>query len=129
MACTCAQDLLQKLDCLATEAGQARVQHKSDKRDDCIHVGPGEGQGRKGKKAGLSRLTLLTAILQHSPHMTATHSGPPTHTSVAQWGSPCGGRTRDAHTPWTGLSLVPWSAHPRPQRGFCAWLRKCRRAA
>lgn len=38
------QDILEELDCLATEAGQARVQHEGDQRDDSVHVGPGEGQ-------------------------------------------------------------------------------------
>lgn len=47
MACMFAHDLLQELDCLATEAGQARVQHEGDQRDDRIHVGPGETQGRR----------------------------------------------------------------------------------
>lgn len=40
-----AQDILEELDCLPTEAGQARVQHEGDQRDDSVHVGPGEGQG------------------------------------------------------------------------------------
>lgn len=43
MAYGSAQNLLQELDCLTTKAGQARVQHEGDQRDDCIHVGPGEG--------------------------------------------------------------------------------------
>lgn len=35
-----AEPVLQELDCLATEAGQTRVQHEGDQRDDRIHVGP-----------------------------------------------------------------------------------------
>lgn len=127
MACACAQDLLQKLDCLATEAGQARVQHQSDQRDDCIHVGPGERQGREEEEAGLSRLAL-PALLQRSPHLTAAHSGPPPRTSAAHQGSLCGGRAGAAHT--AGRAEGPALVHP-PQassHGFCAWLRKCRRA-
>lgn len=52
MAYVSAQDLLQELDCLTTKAGQARVQHEGDERDDCIHVGPGERQGGRWTEAG-----------------------------------------------------------------------------
>lgn len=31
--------LLQKFDCLATETGQACVQHECNQGDDCIHIG------------------------------------------------------------------------------------------
>lgn len=49
----CLPDLLQELDCLAAEAGKARVQHESDQRDDGVHVGPGERQGRRWTEASL----------------------------------------------------------------------------
>lgn len=37
--------LLQKFDCLATETGQACVQHECNQGDDCIHIGAVETEG------------------------------------------------------------------------------------
>lgn len=61
MACMFAQDLLQELDCLATEAGQARVQHEGDQRDDRIHVGPEETR-EGGGQSPASRVAPPTVL-------------------------------------------------------------------
>lgn len=58
--------LLQKFDCLATETGQACVQHECNQGDDCIHIGAvGTEGGDNQCEAPCSWSCWLAATFPH----------------------------------------------------------------